>query len=108
MLWSPGNLTAAQFLERGSALQQLFWKLSWPKLLEGPRPRSTKSLPRWGREVEARKYILRRPCPKNSCVANVAFQKEPELGVVDAGSIHGAAAPVDCKPAWWDKSRVAG
>ena len=99
MLWSLGSLTEAQFLVRGSALQHILRKLlrqrSMQKLLEGPRPGSTRSLPIRGRVVEARKYMSRRLCPRISFVAKFAFQKAPELGVVNAGTILGVDARVD-------------
>ena len=97
--WSLGSLTEAQFLVRESAVQHILRKLSRQKsrqkLLEGPRPGSTRSLPRRGRALEARKYMSRRLCPRTSVVAKLACQKETELSVLNAGTILRAAARVD-------------
>jgi hypothetical protein len=88
-----GQPDGAQFLVHGSALQHILRKLSKQKsrqkLLEGPRPGSTKSPPRRGRAVEARKYNVAEVVPHNSFVAKLAFQKEPKLCVVNAGTTLG-------------------
>ena len=39
--------------------------------------------------VEAQKYKLRKLCPRISFVANLSFQKEPELGAVNSGTTIG-------------------